>query len=213
MENFGRGTETERLFKVRETVIRTLRAQKYAIPDGVDALTFEDFVRLFEKNRHHLYLPDIQPPDQVRDEKTDTIGVLVYFEPNMEFTKKVMESRVAAISAEYPKLSQLIFVLKKVGKINAFVSTALNKDTEFAHVRIMDNIFVFNFMQNIVMPEFKLLTEAEKEAVIKAYKTPLSNFQKMTVGDPVARFFNAKVGDMFSIVRDGGLERGFRVVV
>ena len=68
-------------------------------------------------------------------------------------------------------------------------------------------------MKNIMVPECYLLSNEEKEAVIKMMDTPLHNFPKFESTDPIPTRFGAKIGDMFHIKRYGCLELSYRVVV
>jgi DNA-directed RNA polymerase subunit H (RpoH/RPB5) len=214
-ENKQKG-ELWELFKIRKTVIQTLKDRQYQIPKGINDLPFSDFVTLHKKNRHHLYFPTIKIPEIEGPIEEDRKGVLVYFESFSDFTKKLLETRVSSLDKEYPNLARLFFVLKistgkKKPKVNAFVTNALKSD--YSHVRILENIYQFDFMENIVLPKFTLLTTEERDNVVKFYKTNLLNFKKILVTDPVSKRFGARVNDMFYIERDGGKEYDFKVVV
>jgi DNA-directed RNA polymerase subunit H (RpoH/RPB5) len=219
MEETKHNSELWKLYKIRKTVLKTLRDRKYDLPDGIDQLPFGDFVTLHSKNRHHLYFPTMMPPQSEGLVEEDRKGILVYFEANDDFTKKVLEARVSRLADEYVKLARLFFVLKVNGggkkkpKINAFVANALNKNPEFSYVRILENVYQFDFTENVVLPKCTLLTTQQKEAVLRIYNTELHLFKKITSADPVAKRFGARVGDMFYIERDGGLEIDYRVVV
>lgn len=214
--------ELWKLYKIRETVLKTLRDRKYELPQGIDRLSFSDFVTLHDKNRHHLYFPTMIPPESEGPTEDGRSGVLVYFESNEDFTKKILEARVHRLAEEYKDLARLFFVLKitssgagnkKKPKVNAFISNALNKNAEFSYVRILENVYQFDFTENVVLPKFILLTKEQRDEVLKYYQTELHLFKKITSTDPVSKRFGAKVGDMFYISRDGGKEIDYRVVV
>jgi len=218
MAETKQNAELWKLFKIRETVLQTLKDRKYQIPPGTERLPFSDFVTLHSKNRHHLYFPTMEIPPSEGSVDEDREGVLVYFEPSQDFTKKVLEARVSRLDEEYPDLARMFFVLKVGGKktrskVNAFVSNALNKP-EYSHVRILENVYQFDFMKNIVLPRhITLLTNEQKEKVMEMWETELHHFKKILSTDPVAKRYGARVGDMFYIERDGGKEIDYRVVV
>ena len=133
MSETKQNSELWKLYKIRKTVLKTLRDRKYDLPDGIDELPFGDFVTLHSKNRHHLYFPTMMPPESEGLVEEERKGILVYFEANDDFTKKVLEARVSRLADEYINLARLFFVLKVNGggkkkpKINAFVANALTK--------------------------------------------------------------------------------------
>jgi DNA-directed RNA polymerase subunit H (RpoH/RPB5) len=211
-------TEIRDLYKIRLTVLKTLRARKYHIPEGNEKLSYNDFMVLYSKNRHHLYFPDIEIPEDEKNASENPErekGILVFFEPLDDFTKKILESRVSQLEKEYPNLARIFFVIKinkqKKKKINAFVIKAL-KNPEYSHVRILDNIYPFNFMDNIVLPKFTLLSKTEKEMFLKIHDVKPSEIPKIWDDDPVVKRFGSKLGDIFLISRDGNREISYRIV-
>ena len=211
----NKNTDLQIMYKVRKTVITTLLDRGYKIPVGVSKLPIEDFRLLWEKNRHHLYFPELSPPKMSEDLKKGG-GILVYFESSDDFTKKILESRISQLTKEYPNLDMLFFILKTYGvpkkklKLNTFVVSALAK---YPNVSVLENVYPYDFMKNALVPECHLLTEQEKEAVLKLYETPLHTFPKFEIDDPIPKRFGAKVDDLFYIKRQGGSEVSFRVVV
>jgi|688.fasta_scaffold308250_3 DNA-directed RNA polymerase subunit H (RpoH/RPB5) len=206
--------EIRLLYKVRNTVLTTLKDRGYDIPSGSSNMSPEDFKSLYEQNRHHLYFPNMLPVN-LKEEYKKGGGVLVYFEPSDKFDKHILKSHMIQLNKEYPNLDKLFFVLKTYGiekkqKLNTFVRLELS---EHPNVEVLENIYPFDFMKNIMVPECYLLSSEEKEAVIKMMDTPLHNFPKFESTDPIPTRFGAKVGDMFHIKRYGGLELSYRVVV
>lgn len=220
MSETKQNAELWKLFKIRKTVLQTMKDRKYQVPEGAERLPFSDFITLHSKNRHHLFFPTMEIPLSEGDVGDDRKGVLVYFEPLKDFTKKILEARVSRLEDEYPNLARLFFVLKINGKkkkgrtkVNAFVSNALNKP-ELSYVRIMDDIYQFDFMENVVLPrKITLLTTEERDKVLESYQTELKFFKKMESTDPVAKRVGARVDDMIYIERNGGLEIDYRVIV
>jgi DNA-directed RNA polymerase subunit H (RpoH/RPB5) len=210
-----RNPELWNLFRKRETALRVLRSRGYELPKGVEDLPFEDFEELHRKNRHHLYFPNIYPPEGKMDGRGG--GIYVYFEHSEDFTKRILEARESQISQEYKNLDRLFFVLKTGGKskkkINTFVTSTLTKNPKFAYVRILENIYSFDIVDNFLVPEYRLLTDQEKEAVLKYYNITLDKCPKQSDTDAISKRFGAKIDDMFYIKRRGGREIEYRVVI
>jgi DNA-directed RNA polymerase subunit H (RpoH/RPB5) len=154
-------------------------------------------------------------PVNLKDEYKKGGGVLVYFESSDKFDKKILQSHMTQLNKEYPDLDKLFFVLKTYGiekkqKLNNFVRLEL---CEHPNVEVLEDIYPFDFMKNAMVPECYLLSNEEKEAVIKMTETPLDKFPKFESTDPIPTRFGAKIGDMIHIKRYGGLELSYRVVV
>jgi len=214
MANTTENSEVGLLFKVRRTVLTTLKDRGYDVPLGSTKMSLEDFRSIYEQNRHHLYFPDMIPVN-LKDEYKKGGGILVYFESSDKFDKKIFLARMAQLNKEYPDLDKLFFVLKTYGdvkarKLNNFVRSELAKHP---NVEVLENIYPFDFMKNNLVPECYLLSEEEKNAVVDYLDTPIYKFPKYEVSDPVPVRFGAKIGDMIYIKRNGGLELSYRVVI
>ena len=149
MSNTSENSDIGDLFKVRTTVITTLKDRGYDVPIGSMKMSIDDFKVLYAQQRHHLYFPEMKPVN-LNDEYKKGGGVLVYFEESDKFDKKIFVSHMLQLNKEYPNLDQLFFVLKTYGsskkqKLNNFVRSELVK---YPNVEVLENIYPFNFMNN-----------------------------------------------------------------
>lgn len=87
--------------------------------------------------------------------------------------------------------------------------------TNYKRVEIF---FIHEFLEDIpskdIIPEHILLTDEEKEQLTQTYK--LNELSKMFNTDMIARYFGAKVDDVFRIKRyniNSGISTAYRVVV
>ena len=147
MTNTPEDNDIRLLFKVRESVLTTLKDRGYDIPEGYFKLSFEDFQVLLNKEHHHLYFPNLEPIG-LKEEYKRGGGILVYFEPVDRLDLKIFKTRVAQIEKEYPDLNKLYIVIKTYGnskKLSNFVKTELVKHP---NVEILENIYPFDIMKN-----------------------------------------------------------------
>lgn len=205
--------DAHELYKKRKVVIQTLLDRGYDVSEQTKNLPFSDFLELYRNSRHHLYFP----PTGDEKEPEEGGGIYVFFEPNEDFTKRVLESRVAAIDKEYPNLEELFFVLKsgkskKKPKINVFVQNAIAKKPEFAHVRILENIYGFLVTDNVLVPKHRILTEAEAEAILNKYGIQRESLPGISPDDPQMKHFGAQLGQVVEVLRGGGQELYLRHV-
>ena len=75
---------------------------------------------------------------------------------------------------------------------------------------------MYNITKHILVPKHILLTRSEKKALMKNYYVTEKHLPKILSGDPVSRYFNAKPGQIFQIIRDSNITYksvSFRIVV
>lgn len=71
-------------------------------------------------------------------------------------------------------------------------------------------------LNNIMQPDFFLLGEEERKKMIEEFNVLEKNLPKIKVSDIISRFFNAKVNDIFKIVRktpEYGYDIYYRIVI
>ena len=88
---------------------------------------------------------------------------------------------------------------------------------EFKNTEIftLDELLIVIIDHNIV-PQHILLSEDEKNKYFTVFNHHPRDMKKMLVNDPVARFYGAKVGDLFKIIRSSitsGKEIDYRIVI
>ena len=123
--------------------------------------------------------------------------------------------------------------IKKIQGIDAFLVNA-NKNKkifigngisqkafkQFIDIDNSEVFFEYEFLMNIIdhelQPKFELLNNEEKEIKLREYDLTLSNIPRMLKTDAIARYYNAKPGDIFRIIRPSaysGLGFSYRQVV
>lgn len=154
--------------------------------------------------------------------------------------KQKNEERIFSIKSDMNNDTYNIFIIygkittvKKIQGLDAFLAASKGQNRIF----IGDNIslkaykqfmaykksevfFEYDFLMNIVehelQPKFELLSEEEKEIKFKEYNIDKRNMSKMFSTDPVARYYAAKAGDIFRIIRPSpftGMGFHYRIVI
>lgn len=95
------------------------------------------------------------------------------------------------------------------------ISTVQDKKIEF----FLYSEFMYNVTRHELVPKHILLSQLERANILKQYslneKTKLK-FPHIMRSDPVCRYFNAKPGQMFKIIRDSNVTKKsitYRIVV
>jgi DNA-directed RNA polymerase subunit H len=104
-------------------------------------------------------------------------------------------------------------------RVNGEKNRATNLQISFSHVpftkRCM-NLKVVDITKHELVPKHELLTEQEKEQLLKQYGITLKQLPRILQSDPMAKVLNAKVGDVIKITRKSetaGESVYYRVVV
>jgi len=101
--------------------------------------------------------------------------------------------------------------------INKLSDRAIKQIIEYENTEVftIDELLIVIIDHNIV-PQHILLTPEEKEKYYTVFNHHPRDMKKILVNDPVARFYGAKVGDLFKIIRPSitsGKEVDYRIVV
>ncbi len=73
---------------------------------------------------------------------------------------------------------------------------------EFPNTEVFwDHELMIDLVSHDIVPEHQPLSSEEKEEYIKAYQTKGIEMPHIFVTDPVSRYYNMKVGDVFRIIR------------
>lgn len=116
--------------------------------------------------------------------------------PEQKMSAITRQSPIGRYIHDFPENHHIIIV----EDVTPRVITIIKKD--FPNVEIfLKKEMSFNLMDSIYVPEHILLSDAEKKEVLISYGCTEREMPKIFVSDPVSRYFNAKVGQMFRIIR------------
>jgi DNA-directed RNA polymerase subunit H (RpoH/RPB5) len=123
------------------------------------------------------------------------------------FKKKisVKEMKQTLKTIENEKYKHLILITKI--KFNSYINNELKKIEQYLEVFLFKN-FHINIIKHVLVPKHVLLNEEDNKKIIQKFgrnKLPQIKFH-----DPISRYFNCQVGDIFKIYRKN--EIYFRIV-
>lgn len=75
---------------------------------------------------------------------------------------------------------------------------------------------LINIIEHELQPKFILLSKEEKKKKMEEYNLKQGNLQKILKTDAIARYYNAKIGDIFRIIRPSfysGEGYSYRIVI
>lgn len=132
---------------------------------------------------------------------------------NQKITSVSKSSGIMEFLNQY-KLHPKIIIVQA---ISLKTQMALENDPSYPNTEIfLEKELMINLIDHISVPTHILMSEEESEGVTKDYMAKKKNLPKILVGDPVARYYNAKIGRVFRIIRSSetaGRAPYYRLVV
>lgn len=169
-------------FKVRNTAIEMLKDRGYKL-DKTKDVSYEEFMIMYEENNY----------DIIDDEEK----IYVYFFKELKaLSKKDLENIVEKIKGD---TKNIIIILKE--KYNITVEKELaNPLYKNVQLFLFKELF-FNITHHQLVPKHILLTPGEVKVVLEKYSINKSHLPRISIKDPISKYYGAKGGDIFKIVR------------
>ncbi|MES1908831.1 MAG: hypothetical protein MHM6MM_001693 [Cercozoa sp. M6MM] len=182
-----------RLWRVRRTCFEMLRDRGYSVaPEQLDC-DLETFVEEYGTNPDASRLTIVS---NKLDDENDMIAV--FFDSSEKLKIQSIKGFVESMKSK--KIQAGIVVVREA--ITPVAKKVFTELEEQLHLEaFFERELVINITQHELVPQHVLLSPSEKETLLQKYHlkdTQLPRIQKL---DPVARYFGAKRGQVFKIVR------------
>lgn len=173
------------IWKVREGIIKLLLKRGYTLNTSCKSMTLDEFKLAY--------------PNALTDRNTlkmvvqkDEILAVHFFDENklgLKVLKQTLESY------ENQKISNLILILKES------MSPACKRLLENTEV-FYEAELKYNITEHRSVPEHIILTEEEKQEVLKQYKCTENQLLYIYSHDIVVRYIGGKKGQVIKVIRD-----------
>ena len=162
-------------------------------------------------NRHNVLNPDNLEKNikKVEDQLDENLFFSIKSDYNEDvYNIKIYYQKLTTIK-KITSIEEFILKNKKAKKILILSSINNKVYNQLMQYKNIEAFFDYELMINLVdlhiIPKHHLLTEEEKDIYIQSYhqmtKNNFKGMSKMFVSDPVARYYNMKVGDIVRIIR------------
>lgn len=190
----GLSPEASRLFRVYKTIATMLQKRDYSVPRELLEMTPTMFTNKFgehpsrdsltilvekaddEQNQLFVFFPD--------DEK---VGV----KPIKEYTERMREETVA----------NAILILR-VG-MTPIAKQAVQEVSDSVRIEhFMESELLVDITEHKLVPDHQVLTQNEKQELLKRYRLKETQLPRIQQTDPVARYYGMKRGQVVKITRE-----------
>ncbi|KAK1259057.1 hypothetical protein QJS04_geneDACA005524 [Acorus gramineus] len=184
---------SKRLYWTRHTVFEMLTDRGgYVIADSDLNETYQQFLDRFTGGvtRVQLHLVFSR-----RDDPSD--GIYIFFVEE-EFRKTIMEAYLRKVDRE--KATRVLFVVPDTSRLVS--AQSINEQYPDWHVEIfLEKELLVNITKNEMVPQYELLNEDMKEALLEFYKAKETQLPRILLHDPIARYYGISRGDVMKITR------------
>lgn len=196
-----READITRLWRARRTILEMLFDRGYAVLNNPEDLyqSLSDFTEDFKSkgfNREQITI--------LRQKRDDPSQQIYVFFPEEKRGKAVGISVISerAKQIEATNVQAAIFVLQT--GLTSFAKNTIDKVAIGANCKIEtfnENDLLVNITHHVLVPRHEVMSEEEKKALLRRYRLKESQLPRIQKGDPVARYYGLKHGDVVKITR------------
>ena len=147
-----------------------------------------------QESDNDIYKIKLDYPEVYYDKTTENILYI-----------KLLNQKVTSISKS-SNIGDFIYDKKNAPKL-IVVSGVTNKayqqlQEDFKYIEVFtEQELMIDLVSHIVVPQHEMLNEEETQLFLKEYLLKKREIPKVFISDPVSKYFNAKVGQVFRIIR------------
>ena len=182
-------------FRVYKTVIEMLNDRHYNTSEYPNQLSIEDIKKKYHQNNLEILVS--------HNTKEKKLIILFY---NGKFGIREVNELIEKLLER--NLNNVILIVKD--KLTSFGLKALKNSIVNYEIFLRKHL-VFNITKHKLVPKHILLSKDEKNKLLKTLQCKLHQLPKILKTDPMAKYFNALIGQVFKIYRKN--EIYYRVVV
>lgn len=205
--------ETYKLWRIRKTIMQLCHDRGYLVTQDELDQTLEEFKGQFgdKPSERKPSRSDLIVLVAHNDDPTDQMFVFFPEEPNVGI--KTIKTYCQRMQEE--NITRAIIVVQ-----NRMTPSAKQSLTDMAPKYILEQFLeaelLINITEHMLVPEHVVMTPEEKTELLSRYKLKESQLPRIQQGDPVARYFGLKRGQVVKIIRNSetaGRYVSYRLVV
>ena len=194
----GMHSGAARLFRIRKTCFALLRKRGYNVPEDEAAMDSETFGERFGAD------PSREALTILVARRDDASAKTFVFFPAEDVG--VPQCKSVAMRMRQEGVANAILVVN--GKFSNFAKQSLLElAPALLSEHFRDEELMVDITEHELVPQHVLLSPAEKKALLDRYKLKESQLPRIQLGDPIARFYGLKRGEVVKIIRPSEVSR------
>lgn len=189
----GLTPEASRLFRVYKTVSAMLEKRGYLVPREMKEMTPAGFTAKFGENVTRDALTIL-----VEKADDETNQLFVFFPEDEKVGVKPIKTMTDRMREE--SVFNAILVLRV--DITPFAKQAVQEMSDsFRIEHFKEAELLVDITEHSLVPEHQVLTQNEKQELLKRYRLKETQLPRIQTNDPVARYYGMKRGMVVKIIR------------
>lgn len=185
--------QTNKLFRIRRTVLQMLNDRDYLVGDFEINTTKEQFIDKFGEDPKK---EDLVINKAKRNSPSEQIFVFYPEEPKVGV--KTIKTYVERMKSE--GVFRAILVVQQA--LTPFAKQSLQEFSGKFHLEVFQEAeLLVNIKEHVLVPEHQILTPEEKKTLLERYTLKETQLPRMQESDPVARYYGLKRGQVVKIIR------------
>ena len=146
----------------------------------------------------------------------DQNRLIVYFYKSEKAVSVDDVKRFATKLGEEKILTGIFITLKELSPSADRLVKEINSESNFYMEHFLISSLVINITHHELVPKHEIVSEDEKQTVLKKYMAKESQLPKILISDPIAKYLGARRGQLIKIMRPSetaGLHAFYRLTV
>jgi len=190
--------ETYKLWRIRKTVMQLCHDRGYLVTQDELDQTLDQFKQQFgdKPSERRPARTDLTILVAHNDDPTDQMFVFFPDEPKIGI--KTIKTYCQRMQEE--SISRAIIVVQ-VGMTPSAKQALVDMAPKYNLEQFLECELLINITEHELVPEHIVLTPEEKQELLARYKLKESQLMRIQSGDPVARYYGLKRGQVVKIIR------------
>ncbi|KAL4236386.1 DNA-directed RNA polymerases I [Mactra antiquata] len=190
--------ETYKLWKIRKTIMQLCHDRGYLVTQDELDQTLDEFKAQFgdKPSERKPSRSDLIVLVAHNDDPTDQM--FVFFPEDDKVGIKTIKTYCQRMQEE--NITRAIIVVQ-VGMTPSAKQALVDMAPKYILEQFLESELLINITEHMLVPEHVVMTTEEKQELLDRYKLKESQLPRIQQGDPVARYFGLKRGQVVKIIR------------